>query len=401
MARSRFTWAVRTLSPWGVAAAILVSFTASAVQDTSFGGTRALITDPASQQPEDLIPARQALSSGLFSLPGLPKGAVLRESRILFGNIAPAPKSAAEIMPRRNLKNNLDSASLPRVDRHLIGDPFVGIRPSFDAHLRHPGSLTLMGVFNADFHALAGAFAAEHDDSPDLAASLTENGGTGLHVTAQDTPTTIVKIHTPTNARTRALQGATPSVPRAVALASTTPIQPDALPVAVAFAAPGKGQEGPSTEVPREDGQPDYMAQIGTDTMAREEKCLAEAVYFEARSESEQGQAAVAQVVLNRVISGLYPTTICGVVYQNRTHYMACQFSFACEGKSLKINEPEPWAVAQRIAKQVLVGKTYLAAVGAATHYHAAYVRPYWAKSLKKVDKIGTHIFYKLRPGQT
>ena len=109
----------------------------------------------------------------------------------------------------------------------------------------------------------------------------------------------------------------------------------------------------------------------------------------------------MAQVVLNRMISGLYPATICGVVYQNRTHYLACQFTFACEGKSLKINEPEAWTMAQHIAKQVLQGTTYLSAVGGATHYHASYVRPYWAKSLKKMDKIGTHIFYKLKPGQT
>ena len=106
-------------------------------------------------------------------------------------------------------------------------------------------------------------------------------------------------------------------------------------------------------------------------------------------------------MVLNRVSSGLYPSTICGVVYQNRHRYNACQFSFACEGRALRVSEPESWRMATRIAGEVLDGKTYVADVGNSTHYHASYVRPYWAKALKKMDKIGTHIFYKLRPGQT
>jgi spore germination cell wall hydrolase CwlJ-like protein len=146
--------------------------------------------------------------------------------------------------------------------------------------------------------------------------------------------------------------------------------------------------------------RPNYAALIEGDR-EREEKCLAEAIYFESRSESEEGQAAVAQVVLNRVGSGLYPTSICAVVYQNRHRHNACQFSFACEGRALRITEPEPWRMATRIARAVLDGKTYVADVGNSTHYHASYVRPYWAKALKKMDKIGTHIFYKLRPGQT
>ena len=146
-------------------------------------------------------------------------------------------------------------------------------------------------------------------------------------------------------------------------------------------------------------GEP-YAALIG-DQSAREKHCLAEAIYFEARGEPEEGQAAVAQVVLNRVSSGLYPSSICGVVFQNRSHYHACQFSFACEGRSLRITEPDAWATAKRIANEVTAGKTYLADVGAATHYHADYVRPYWAHRIKRMDVIGHHIFYKLRPGQT
>ena len=106
-------------------------------------------------------------------------------------------------------------------------------------------------------------------------------------------------------------------------------------------------------------------------------------------------------MVLNRVKSGLYPASVCGVVYQNRHRHMACQFSFACEGKSLRVGEGESWQSATRVAQEVLEGKTYVADVGSATHYHADYVRPRWARRLKKMDVIGRHIFYKLRSGQT
>lgn len=128
--------------------------------------------------------------------------------------------------------------------------------------------------------------------------------------------------------------------------------------------------------------------------LEREEHCLAQAVYFEARSEVEEGRAAVAQVVLNRVKSGAYPTTVCGVVFQNRHRKLACQFTFACEGKALRITEPEAWKAALRIARDVYEGKIYLSEVGDATHYHADYVQPGWAKKLKKMDVIGRHVFY-------
>src|ERR1700704_1221759 len=154
-------------------------------------------------------------------------------------------------------------------------------------------------------------------------------------------------------------------------------------------------------ETPAMGVRPDYAALIDQDKSARENRCLAEAIYFEARGESGEGQAAVAQVVLNRVSSGLYPAMICGVVYQNRRHYNACQFSFACAGKSLRIDEPDAWRQAVRIAGEVTNGKAYGSDIGDSTHFHANYVRPLWAKRLEKMDVIGHHIFYKLRPGQS
>jgi len=133
---------------------------------------------------------------------------------------------------------------------------------------------------------------------------------------------------------------------------------------------------------------------VGVVANEREMKCLAEAVYFEARSEPERGQAGVAQVVLNRARSGVYPSSVCGVVYQNRHKYLACQFTFACEGKRLRTDEPGPWATAQRIARDVAEGRTYLPGVGNATHYHANYVKPWWARYMEKREKVGSHIFY-------
>jgi hypothetical protein len=133
---------------------------------------------------------------------------------------------------------------------------------------------------------------------------------------------------------------------------------------------------------------------VGVVTSDKELKCLAEAVYFEARSEPEKGQAAVAQVVLNRVRHDAYPNSVCGVVYQNRHRYLACQFTFACEGKALRTDEAGPWATAQRIARDVAEGRTYLPGVGNATHYHANYVRPWWARYMERRERIGRHLFF-------
>ncbi len=127
---------------------------------------------------------------------------------------------------------------------------------------------------------------------------------------------------------------------------------------------------------------------------ARAEKCLSDAVYFEARGEPLRGQMAVAQVVMNRVFSGFYPDNVCGVVYQNANRHLACQFTFACEGKDLsRIDEPDMWAQAKRIAKDTLDGKIWLADVGHATHYHAYWVHPSWVHEMKRMYKLGVHTF--------
>ena len=200
--------------------------------------------------------------------------------------------------------------------------------------------------------------------------------------------------------------GSTPSVSRAASLESSTPAASDSVPIEIGalpkFSRGPKGVvTGNRTVVGIEPAHPDYAALIDAQKVASEQKCLATAIYFEARSEPEEGQAAVAQVILNRVSSGLYPASVCGVVFQNQQRHNACQFSFACEGRALRITDADSWTTAVRVAHEVTEGTAYVSDVGGATHYHANYVRPTWASRLKKMDVIGRHIFYKLKTGQT
>jgi hypothetical protein len=130
-------------------------------------------------------------------------------------------------------------------------------------------------------------------------------------------------------------------------------------------------------------------------TRVKAEKCLANAIYFEARGEPLRGQIAVAQVVMNRVFSPYYPNDVCSVVYQNADHHLACQFTFACDGKSKAINERGAWGRAQRIAKQTLDAKVWVAAVAKSTHYHAYWVKPSWVAEMKKMFRYGVHTFYR------
>jgi hypothetical protein len=125
-----------------------------------------------------------------------------------------------------------------------------------------------------------------------------------------------------------------------------------------------------------------------------EADCLARAVYFEARSESEIGQLAVAKVVLNRLKDPAYPKTICGVVYQGSNRTNACQFSFACDGISDQPKTRAAWDHSKRIAARALAGDQSIKILGAATYYHADYVTPKWSSSFKRLIKIGRHIFY-------
>ena len=128
-------------------------------------------------------------------------------------------------------------------------------------------------------------------------------------------------------------------------------------------------------------------------------RCLAVGVYFEARSESRKGQQAVAQVILNRVKNPTYPNSICGVVYQNKWKRNACQFSFACDGIRDRVNSKKHWRKSVKVANAAIDGRVWLRSVGSSSHYHADYVWPRWRRKMRRMVKIGRHIFYRTYGG--
>ncbi len=331
MSRSRLGWAAYVIAPWALGIGLLVSLAARADPDPETGGLT--------------LPPRVAALD--IEAPG---GAKLIEARYVVGAREDLGAVPDEIEPRFAHKTFKFAA--PVINRAHRGDPFIALRPGFEARAR---------AREMNFEA-----SPAHPEPVRIAFS----------------------------------DGAAPAVPLAFALASASP-QPSEGRLATAVAkgpAPlaAPGLIAASTDL---SDRPGYATLIDPKDAARQMRCLAEAIYFEARSEPEAGQAAVAQVVLNRVRSGIYPTTVCGVVYQDRQRPFACQFSFACEGKSLRVDEAGPWATATRIAEGVVKGAIADAKYASAINYHAAYVRPFWAPTLKKLDRIGLHVFYAMRPG--
>lgn len=201
------------------------------------------------------------------------------------------------------------------------------------------------------------------------------------------------------------------SLPAAIASLVTNP-EPDSLATAYAPPAPDFASKSPFDAILRDENDGRFVPKIGPQDHAwaasvlpagvfgaAEQKCLAEGIYFEARGESVKGQAAVAQVILNRVRNPAYPKTVCGVVYQNEDWTNACQFSFACDNIPDRVNDPERWKTARDVAMAVTAGKIWLPEVGSSTHYHAIYVRPHWARTMKKIGRIGLHVFYRTYGG--
>ncbi len=413
---------MNVVSPWCLATGVLMSFTADAGQNFTSGASLAPIEARAALMPRDLVPSRAGGAlAGDFGAFGARKG-VLREARLAVGAPEEFRSLPDELAPRIALKPN--ARHFPEIVRARKGDPVVALRPAFESRLKGPGGLKAYVandlIFRADDNSIASSFAPldgdaggpdavarfepwAEDETPTSTVSPASRSDASPGAGASHTP---VITFRPQAVVQRIAEGATPAVPRAVALGSTTPAAADDRPIEV-VALPGlpKNHAGagkaPANVTMAARAPRDFAALIGPERRDREKKCLAEAVYFESRSEPEAGQAAVAQVILNRVASGLYPDSICGVVYQNRHRYKACQFSFACEGKSLRITDAQSWSVAARVADEVLEGRRWLADVGNSTHYHANYVRPRWAKRLTKMDVIGRHIFYRLKPGQT
>jgi len=161
----------------------------------------------------------------------------------------------------------------------------------------------------------------------------------------------------------------------------TATVAPPAYDPTRARPASGRGYTAPKLDLTS-------MPAVPTDPV----ECLTQAIYYEARNESEDGQAAVAEVVLNRADSGRYPGDICAVVYQRNSR--TCQFTFTCDGSigRYPVNMTA-WARAERIAREVYAGKPTLLP-RSSVNYHANYVRPRWSSRLERVRRIGAHIFY-------
>jgi spore germination cell wall hydrolase CwlJ-like protein len=141
---------------------------------------------------------------------------------------------------------------------------------------------------------------------------------------------------------------------------------------------------------------------IPADVPAKEVKCLADNIYFEAKSEPYEGQLAVAQVTINRVEHPQYPKTVCGVVWQQnkdrRTGRKVAQFSWTLDGRPDVPKSKSAYEQAYAVAEEVLLYGTKSAIIGTDTlFYHANYIRPRWSRQMERVAQIGNHIFYQLR----
>tara|TARA_A100001011_G_scaffold368708_1_gene423282 strand:- start:286 stop:918 length:633 start_codon:yes stop_codon:yes gene_type:complete len=124
-------------------------------------------------------------------------------------------------------------------------------------------------------------------------------------------------------------------------------------------------------------------------------KCLAEAIYFEARGESIEGQYAVGEVIINRVLSKDFPNSVCGVISEGSSRLNACQFSYNCDGKLETINEKKIYERILKLSK-ILLEPSARFLTGGATFYHSKLVSPSWSKKFIKTNEIGNHVFYTL-----
>jgi spore germination cell wall hydrolase CwlJ-like protein len=395
-------WICATVVPWALAGGLLVSFTASASNDAG-SGVSAATRSAVAYLTQNVVPSIQTPGGHMIGLSSavvrnIPRYDLIEDSNLVERGNQPRSERKVQAGP-----------AYPQPQRSLKGNPLKDLRPSVSrvaASMKQelqPGSGRLM--FSRDENLLPPTVLMQGELEEPALEQVGFEPWTAPELTTTHQATSIQSPAAAAAGSTgAAASSTTPRTSKAVVLSSATPAPTEATPMEIA-AAPvsrlGTSTNGTSFANKSGDEPPRYADLIDAGNLGKEQRCLAEVVYFEARSESEAGQAAVAQVVLNRMKSGLYPSSICGVVYQNRHRHLACQFTFACEGKALRITESESWESAKRIASAVLEGRTYLAEVGGSTHYHADYVKPYWARRLKKMDVIGRHVFYKLKPGQT
>lgn len=419
MRGERASWGLR-VSRWGLCAGLLMSFTAKAGIDVTTGYSAATLSDASAILSDKTVPP----ISSAWLLSSLP--ADVRAESPAFGSLFGTERRVeAEPHLGEPLRGELKQGpkQWPVVERRMKGDldpdandDFSIPTPSASAWMIAPPRDVVSSFSGSANAQLSPRSWLRFEEMP------TEGSTSTAIASAPMSPEAAAAGMTPAQAEAVNAQ-TTPITPDTLIVASTTPLQVETAPEPVAVAA---AKIAPSAETPKPAKKNVTIAAVAPNTLqglsklkaeepvtrvgrgyrdlinsanlSREERCLAEAVYFEARSEPELGQAAVAQVVLNRIKSGLYPTSICGVVYQNSHKHLACEFTFTCEGKSLAVTEPGPWETAVRLSKAVLDGRNYNPRVANATHYHANYVSPRWGKHLKKLDVIGRHIFYLAHP---
>lgn len=165
-------------------------------------------------------------------------------------------------------------------------------------------------------------------------------------------------------------------------------------PVATIFQAPTRNEIVQQTAV-GDPAEPFQFADGQDSLRGNSLDCLTAAIYYEARSETLDGQRAVAQVVLNRARHPAFPNSVCGVVYQGSQRRTGCQFSFTCDGSMQRgVRNQAAWDTARQLAQAALSGFVY-SPVGLATHYHTTAIRPWWAPSLTRAITVGAHIFYR------
>ena len=139
----------------------------------------------------------------------------------------------------------------------------------------------------------------------------------------------------------------------------------------------------------------DWLAGLKVKSDGADWRCLAEALYFEARGESVKGQFAVAEVILNRVDNPEFPDNVCGVVHQGTGRKYQCQFTYTCDGIKEVINEPHAFKRVGKIAHLMVQGAPRPLTQGA-THYHTRAVSPRWSRIFPRTTTIGVHHFYRM-----
>jgi spore germination cell wall hydrolase CwlJ-like protein len=186
---------------------------------------------------------------------------------------------------------------------------------------------------------------------------------------------------------------APPSTPAPAQVAPALPVPTQAQPSDLAVRA---NLDAPFSTMPNTPAKPFMLEPESAKDYLRAQTCLSMAIYYEAASQSETGQAAIAQVVINRLRHPAFPKTVCGVVFQGSTLPTGCQFTFTCDGSLARPPSADGWRTAWRIAGRALTGYVE-SSVGQATHYHTLWVVPDWQNTVSKVAVVGAHVFFRWR----